>query len=746
MDLAPAPSLFTAHLLPDQIHEALKTYFGYEEFRPLQEDIIRSILSKKDTVVLMPTGGGKSICFQLPALLTDGVCLVVSPLLALMKDQVDALRANGIGAGALNSATSFGEQQDLIQRCRQGNVKLLYLSPERLVNDIQWLIQHLQISFIAIDEAHCISAWGHDFRPEYTQLHQLKVMLPHVPIMALTATADKVTRRDIIRQLALQEPKVFLASFNRPNLSLRVRTGLKKREKDDEIIDFINERKGQSGIIYCLSRRLTEELAEILKAQGIKAACYHAGLDMKSREQTQLDFIHDTIHVICATIAFGMGIDKSNVRWVIHYNLPKNPEGYYQEIGRAGRDGLPADTVLYYSVGDLVLLSKMAAESAQAQLNTAKLQRMQQVAEANICRRRILLACFGEALQEDCKNCDVCTNPPAFSDGTLLAQKALSAVVRMQETVGINMLVDVLRGSSRAEVLERGYHQIKTYGAGREVSFADWQHYILQFIHLGLMDIAYDEGLALKISEAGRAVLKGEQKVNIITPIHISRAEKKKKKEARNRFKTDDDNFTIEDSSSSPSEELFQHLRRLRLQLAKDEGVPPYIIFSDKSLRQMAEEVPGTEEDLLSISGVGRHKFELYGSAFLEAIRNFTGNTIPRTEISSRSPKVMRPTKGDSYRVSLEMYAQGLSINDIAARRNLTTTTILSHIASAYESGEPIRLLDFITDREIALVRKALEQTGPTQALKPIFDVLNGEVAYPQIRLALSWIAKNPVG
>ncbi|MCU0433924.1 MAG: DNA helicase RecQ [Bacteroidia bacterium] len=737
MDLFTAKAATTESLpLRERAKQALKDYFGYEQFRPLQQDIIDSVLAGKDTVVLMPTGGGKSVCFQIPALLKEGVCIVISPLLALMKDQVDALRAAGIGAGALNSAVSQGEQQDLVMRCRNGEVKLLYLSPERLLSDLPWLKQQFTISFLAIDEAHCISAWGHDFRPEYTQLHQLRSLLPDVPIMALTATADKITRRDIIKQLALAEPNVFVASFDRPNLSLAVKHGLGKKQRDGEIADFIAERPGQPGIIYCMSRRLTEELADTLKAEGINAACYHAGMDNTSRERTQLDFIHDRIQVVCATVAFGMGIDKSNVRWVIHYNLPKNPESYYQEIGRAGRDGAPADTLLFHTVGDLVLLSKLAAESGQPELNAAKLQRMQQVAEANICRRRILLSCFGETAANDCGNCDVCKNPPAFFDGTVLAQKALSAVVRTQEEAGINMLVDVLRGSSRAELLERNYHQIKTWGAGRDVSFADWQQYILQFIHLGLLEIAYDEGFALKITDTGREVLKGQQNVQLSTLVHQTREEKKQKKEARQKQRFAQ---TVADDTT-PEEQLFQQLRRLRLSIANEEGVPPYIVFSDRTLREMAAELPQTEEDMMAVSGVGRHKFELYGQVFIEAIKSFAGGNTDSQGEASVSKKRAR---GDSYRDTLELYKQGLNVEEIALRRQLNPTTIWSHIAQLYLNGEPMNIKDFVTDGEIAKVKIALEKLGKVTALKPVFDALGGDVPYHKIRLAMAWIEKN---
>ncbi|HEY0273921.1 MAG TPA: RecQ family ATP-dependent DNA helicase, partial [Chitinophaga sp.] len=432
----------------------LKQYFGYEQFRPLQAAIIEKILQQEDVLVLMPTGGGKSICYQVPALLFPGLTLVISPLIALMKDQVTALKANGIGAAYLNSTIGPDEEQWIRHECVQGRIKLLYISPERLQTELRSFLPGLPVSLIAIDEAHCISQWGHDFRPEYTQLAMLKTHFPKTPVVALTATADKITRKDILTQLALPHAHVFLASFDRPNLSLQVRSNVQKREKMEEIKNFILARPGDNGIIYCMSRKTTGEVAAELSAalqpRGISVAYYHAGMPADARDTAQQDFINDRVQVMCATIAFGMGIDKSNVRWVIHYNLPRNMEGYYQEIGRAGRDGLPSDTILYFNMGDLNMLTRFAQESGQQEMNMEKLNRMRQYAEANTCRRKVLLSYFGETLEQQCNNCDVCANPRSFFDGTLLTQKALSALLRLQERVGSQLLIDVLRGSQRA--------------------------------------------------------------------------------------------------------------------------------------------------------------------------------------------------------------------------------------------------------------------------------------------------------
>ena len=601
--------------------QTLKTYFGYDSFRPLQEDIIRHLMDRKDALVLMPTGGGKSICYQLPALLSEGTAVVVSPLISLMKDQVETLCANGIAAGALNSNNDETENASLRRACMEGKLKLLYISPEKLLAEANYLLRDMHISLFAIDEAHCISQWGHDFRPEYTQMDILHQLFPQVPIIALTATADKITREDIIKQLHLNQPRIFISSFDRPNLSLTVKRGYQQKEKSKAILDFIARHPGESGIIYCMSRSKTETVAQMLQKQGIKSAVYHAGLSSARRDEAQDDFINDRVQVVCATIAFGMGIDKSNVRWVIHYNLPKSIESFYQEIGRAGRDGMPSDTLLFYSLADLILLTKFATDSGQQSINLEKLQRMQQYAEADICRRRILLSYFGENTTCDCGNCDVCKNPPERFDGTIIVQKALSAIARSEQQIGTGILVDILRGYMSSEVTERGYHRLKTFGAGREVPARDWHDYLLQMLQLGYFEIAYNENNHLKITQSGTDVLFGRARALLVT---IRREEAVQATRGRKRKATVPTKELPLGLPNKESGELFEALRTLRKRLADQEALPAYIVLSDKVLHLLSTSRPTTIEEFGNISGIGEYKKKKYGKEFVELIRKYS--------------------------------------------------------------------------------------------------------------------------
>ncbi len=693
----------------------LKKYFGYSSFRGNQSEIISNVLAIKDSIVLMPTGGGKSICFQIPALIFEGTTLVISPLISLMKDQVDALKSNGISAAYINSSMDETERSLVIQKASKNKLKLLYMSPETLIPSMQTWLNDISISLVAIDEAHCVSMWGHDFRPEYTQIELLRKRLTQIPFIALTATADKITRKDIELHLGLKSPSTFIASFDRPNLNLTIKGNIPKKQKIEQILDFIEARKGQSGIIYCLSRKETEEWSDLLNSNNIKSAHYHAGLTNSERDKIQTGFINDNIPIICATIAFGMGIDKSNVRWVIHNNLPKNIEGYYQEIGRAGRDGLPSDTLLFFNYRDVKLLSDFADESEKNEVLIEKLNRMLEYAEATTCRRKILLAYFSEVHSKNCGNCDVCRNPKEMFDGTIIAQKALSAIKRTNEKAGNNTVIELLRGAKTTEMFSKGYHELKTFGIGNDLSFKEWQFYLTQLKNIGLIEIAYDDSMHLKISNYGLNVLLGKQRIQLANYLENKTQTLKTSKKIK----------TTSPTPLSSDDLLFDQLKLLRRKLSVEFNVPPYIIFSDASLQQMANEKPKSNLEFRAIQGVGEQKLATYGEDFMSVIRNF--NRSNNQESSTTE-------------ITYSLLKNGLSIEEISTKRNLSQTTIYSHLSQLLSEGKEISILDFVSTIEIKKIKELSHKINNTIQLKPYFEALNGEIEYGKIRLCLTFL------
>ena len=601
----------------NKAHQLLKSVYGYDSFRPLQEEIIEHVMSGHDALVLMPTGGGKSICYQIPALMLEGLTIVVSPLISLMKDQVDALKANGIAADAMNSSREISINDRIKKLCKTGEIKLLYVSPERLIAELGWLKEHVKVALIAIDEAHCVSQWGHDFRIEYTQLGIMKDHFPSTPILALTATADKVTKTDILEQLRLNNPRIFTGSFDRPNLSLDVRKGYGKQDRLRTIMDVIRRHQNESGIIYCLTRKGAEELAADLNSRNISVGVYHAGLSAEERTRIQEDFINDRVNVICATVAFGMGIDKSNIRYIIHNNLPKSIESFYQEIGRGGRDGLLTETILFYNLQDLITLRKFADESGQQDINHEKLNRMQEYAEARVCRRRILLNYFGETNECHCGNCDVCRNPPQIFDGTIVVQKALSAIKRCNEKIGFVVATDVLKGRISNTVIANGYNKLKTFGAGKEITANDWHAYLLQMLQLGYIEIAYNEDKHIKITPLGEDVLFGRKKAQLTVIVHEDLRVKKRKHRRSVTVALPEEN--TEDKA------LFEKLRALRSEIANDIKMPAYIVLSDKSLLSLVNEKPTNLHLFGNAYGIGEHKKKQYGDRFVDLICSHLG-------------------------------------------------------------------------------------------------------------------------
>ena len=707
--------------------EILKNTFGYDQFRHDQEKIIRCALNGQDTIVLMPTGGGKSLCYQIPALMLEGLTVVISPLIALMKDQVDALKLNGVKAAYLNSTLSSQEQSHVIAQVRNNELKLLYLAPERLLGQESRFIHFLQdcnVSLFAIDEAHCISQWGHDFRPEYLMLAQLKTAFQNVPVMALTATADKLTRQDILEKLSLNKPQVFISSFNRKNIFYNVKP---KRNSYDELLDFLEPRREESGIIYVLSRNSTEDLAGRLEAEGFSAKPYHAGLDREVREKHQDMFLKDEINIIVATIAFGMGIDKSNVRYVVHMDLPKNIESYYQETGRAGRDGLKSEALLFYTYADVIKLKsfvEIEGNPEQSGIMLKKLDEMSEYGNLRTCRRKYLLNYFGEDTGTECGSCDVCLSDYEKFDGTIIAQKALSAVARLEERFGVSYVIDFLRGSQSAKIWEK-HKQLKTYGVGADISKENWHQYIDDLLHLGYLHKKEDKYPVLQLTEKSRNVLQNKEKVMLVGAI----AQQKE-----------------EEIITPPYEgNLFLQLKELRNQLAREENVPAYIIFSDATLQELATYLPGEMEELKQISGFGEVKIQRYGASFLEKVvaykkeHGLTSRIAEKRSKSVRKPKKEKTT--DTKLESLHLYQKGKSVEEIAQIRQLSPTTIENHLAHFVLDGT-LKIQQMVADEKISWIAQAVQKHGDL-ALSPIKNELGEKVSYGEIRMVVSHLRRK---
>ncbi len=696
------------------LESALKDFFGYSVFRPGQKQIIEEALNNQDLLVIMPTGGGKSLCFQLPALLKPGLMIVVSPLIALMQDQVDSLQDNGIGATFLNSTLDYATERSRQQAILQGKIKLLYVAPERLLSErfqafLQAIIQRVGVTGFAIDEAHCVSEWGHDFRPEYRNLSQLRRQYPQIPVLALTATATARVQEDIVQQLQLRQPKIHLNSFNRANISYSVET--KTKNSYQHLLQAIKEQPG-AGIVYCLSRRKVEEITNKLQADGIKALAYHAGISDRSGNQTK--FLRDDARVMVATIAFGMGINKPDVRFVFHYDLPRSLESFYQESGRAGRDGEPAQSKLFFSFGDIKTIDYLIGQKSDPNEQRIAKQQLNQVidyAEGSTCRRTIILGYFGERFVGNCQNCDNCLNPKPIENWTIEAQKFLSCVARCEQRFGMKHIIDVLRGSKSKKVQQYGHHLLSTHGIGKDKTPEEWKTLGRALLHQGLVAESDDGYRVLKLNKQSWTVLRKQQEVQIA----INRSQEKIKAAANNTYREE-------------AEALFEKLRKLRKQIADEQSVPPYVIFADSTLKVMVQRQPQTKIAFAKISGVNEYKAEQYGEQFLSVIQEFWRSHQPKT---SSSPN-------ESQLATLKLHQQGLSIKEIATQREFSPRTICQHLSDLLAMSQPVEINQLVARPRKEIILKAIAKNGD-QSLKPIKETLGDNYNYEEIRLVRGW-------
>jgi ATP-dependent DNA helicase RecQ len=708
------------------LEPALKKYFGYDNFRPGQRQIIEDALLNRDLMIVMPTGGGKSLCFQLPALLKKGLMVVVSPLIALMQDQVEALQKNGIGATFLNSSLNMHQVRSREDAIVKGKVKLLYVAPERLVSErflpFLDLINHeIGISAFAIDEAHCVSEWGHDFRPEYRQLKLLRQRYPNIPTLALTATATDRVRADIIQQLELKQPSIHIASFNRQNLYYEVRE--KTKSAYAELLELVRETEG-SGIIYCLTRKKVDELTLKLKHDKVSVLPYHAGLSDAERSQNQTSFIRDDVRVMVATIAFGMGINKPDVRFVIHYDIPKNLESYYQESGRAGRDNEPSRCTLFFSFGDVKTIEYLINQKSEPQEQLIARQQLRQMinyAEGTDCRRTIQLSYFGERFPGNCGECDNCRSTKPVQDWTLEAMKFLSCVARCKERFGMSHIIDILRGSKNQKIVQYGHDKLSTYNIGKDKTVDEWRTLARSLLHQGLLEQTSDGYSVLKLNAHSWEVMRRQRTVSIVVPV----AQK----------------VTWKEGATAEVEMLFQRLRSLRKKIADEQSIPPYMIFSDATLKLMAQIKPQTKEEFGKISGVVTRKLEEYGELFIAKIRGYCqeqGLSEPDATTSSQSPT-------DTELYTLQLHQQGLSVKEIANKRNLRPTTIIRHLSDLVEKKQPVDINKLVSLEHQQKILQVLETLGDV-ALTPIKEYLGDSYSFDEIRLVRGiWRQKSGV-